>query len=59
MAAGGITRRDALKALVATTSVFSGCGSGSESAAPAQSMKRLDGIVERCVARFKERRGAA
>ena len=29
MAAGGITRRDALKALVATTSVLSGCGGGS------------------------------
>jgi glycosyltransferase involved in cell wall biosynthesis len=25
----------------------------------AQSMNRLDGIVERCIARFKERRGAA
>jgi Protein of unknown function (DUF4038)/Putative collagen-binding domain of a collagenase len=34
MAAGGITRRDALKALVATTSVLTGCGGGSESAAP-------------------------
>jgi hypothetical protein len=64
MAAGGITRRHALEALVATISVPSGCRGGSESAAPAdhtwaQSMKRLDGIVERCIARFNERQGVA
>ncbi len=37
MAAGRITRRDALKALVATTSVLTGCGGGSDAAPAAAS----------------------
>ncbi len=35
MPAGKFSRRDALKTLVATTSVLAGCGGGSQSAAPA------------------------